>query len=479
MNVKEMTERVEAELRWAPNIQVHRTNVKDVLTDCYRELAEAYAWPWMRRTHPLWVFPDLTIANADLTRVSARSFEVATGALETAGLYAAEDAGVSGEWKRYLAGAVLDLADATLRDQGDGNWPIAPFEIENAEDSATGGQDTILFLDPRASITSLTGNEGSFVIKFPRVQLPVDCANVVEIRASDKRLVPPVSYRDGLALAERSGSSPSLWWADTGLDLRTAEWRFPIGKLTPAAPVARSVSAYGLRNDAIFDDPPLTVQGAAGNLPSKTYEVFLAWWWAGRLSPASRKVRTRVTTGGIEITSALPAMPDTSYGRRLTVWFGPEGGPYYLHAMLTTATTTTVADITDLPAQQLYQTVRWDEAHPGGDYKYIRLYPRPATVERFEVTYIPILRPLRDETDEPEFDSSFHDVLVWQATERLAAQSNATKRASTARTIANDRYRALRRRYGMHEAARTVRRGFDEEAWPVILQPPSINWQGE
>lgn len=479
MNVKELTERIEYELRWAPSIQSHRSMVAGVLTDTYRELAEAYTWPWMVAKAPLWVFPDLTIANANLTRLSARSFELATDALMDAGAYAAEDAGVSGEWKRALAGALFDLADPTLRDQGNGNWQLAPFEVENVEDSATGGKDTVLFLDPRCNITAITGNEGSYKLKVVRYQLPADCANVLRIRNSDNTPLNPLRTQDALRITEQTGSPPRSWYNDTGLELRLPEWRFPIGKLTPASPVARSLTAYGLRNDAVFASPPVSLVAANGNLPLDTYEVFCAWWWAGRLSPASAKVELRCTTGGITVATA-PVLPDNSYGRRLTVWYGRRGGPYYLHEMATTATQAVWTDITDLPATELFQTVRWDEARMGSGYRYIRIHPRPAAVERMEVDYIRRFRPLVDPTDEPEFDGAFHDVLVWSAVMKIAAQQNAEGRLRSAEVLYRERYTALRRRYGIDDRHRLVRASFETGGTTglPVQDFPEIDWQG-
>jgi hypothetical protein len=482
VNVVELTQRIEDYTRHAPNVNAHTRSVRRSLSESYRDICETFTWPFLVRKAPLWMLPDLELANAAVTRLTARSFSITNAALVSAGLYATEDAVVSGEFKRLLPGALFDLTDTTLRADGNGNWPYAPFEVEFAADDGT---STVIFLDPRCDITTLTGDEGTYTIKFPRYQLPVDAANVIRLRNDDGHEVIPLRPDEVARLDDRTGQRPSHWYRDEGLDLRFPPWALSSGGLTPATPQGRTSAIYGLRNDAAWKDTPFTATSAgAGSMATGQYEVFVAWWYAGRLSPPSPKVTVSVTGSSISLTS-LPALADATYGRRLTVWVGQKGenGPYYLASILAASNTTT-ASITAFPPQGAtvpFREVRWDEVYRGGTYHYIRPWPRPVDAERFELEYVARYRPLVADTDAPEFDEAFHDVLVYDTVFRLASQPGGDEKpARSVRFIRDERMRSLRRRYGVTDAHRLVRAPIDGAPIPGLALPEglSINWQG-
>lgn len=496
-NYGDILERVRYELRGLPNVRAARKNAEAVVSEVHRDICEAYEWPWLRQFRPVLLMPDIVIPNGSIIRVSDRTWTTTVAALATAmGLTTGVGTGSIAAYAAMLQGATFDLYDRTLLDEGDGNWSMGPFEVWAAlTDSTT----VTLLCDPRMEIDSKTGDEGDFVIRFPRMLLTSDIEQVLGVRLKSDRS-PLVAIRPDSAreLEEDRQGVPSCFWLDDGFRPRFAPGGVTATAHVPIAPVRNMIGAFGLQvappvgGSAPTKFSPGGFSAAAtnssGTLLAGTYRIFCTWLVAGRLSPPSEQVEVTVASPNdtIEITGS-PEAATADSGKRLLWWFSFNDGPFFLDQ--NTSTTSTLAlPMSDVPfgggtkvittnvdRTRDYAAIRWDEAYNGPSHRYLSVWPRPAEVREAEVEVVVRGRELIDPTDVPLLPQPFLDCIVWEAARRIAAVQNADAGTmDRCKEMADTRMDALRRRYGAHDAVRIQRdvHGVDDHRrvmWPDII----------
>lgn len=496
-NLGDIIARVKHELRGLPNVQATRNNLRQLATEVQREIVEEHPYPFMRETRQFVLLPDfeLTQALCPLLEILSVSTErvFLTGRSVIAGALGVDDdmPAAAPELFERLNGATFDLADRTLRGLGDGNWQVGPFEIYAAGVSTTDTPSFVyLYLDDRAKFDSLTGDEGDFVIRFPRLLLDPSISEVLWLReratgAADLRAI---STRDGLTLEENRAGDPAVWWMDDGF-----RPRFGPGGVTATA--FAPLSAHRSANASLGRQLPVPVNAAAeatkfspggislatndsgsGTLPVGKYRVALAWLAAGRLSPMGAPLEASITASaptfkGLTLTGA-PVRPHGVEwnGWVRTVWVSRDDGPFYLYQTgapggataagpagfpAPSSDTILIYDPIDPSAMD---AIRWDDAYAGGQHKYLVVWPRPTTVRYFEMGVTRRPRALIEDVDVPHLPIEFNDLIVWEMCARIAAVQNAdSETARECRKIADRRLNALKSKFGMNRAVRHQR----------------------
>jgi hypothetical protein len=489
----ELVTAVMDELRYASTVLAQEKEIKRAISLAYQELAEERAWSWLNKTTTLWMIPDLTVANGDLTRLNDRSFAVTQGVIRAA--IGTEDALLGIDefdfHRMSLTGAEFDLADLTKRSLGSGVWGRAPFEVEYVRGTGVGTQEQF-WLDPRCRIAAITGNEGSFSFRFPRYRLPADCSRVERIHHwADRVPLTALDEESGAMLRPTTGSRPTHFWMDTvGLQPRRVPNDYPILALDEQDNAAMNDDAFGRRNRAPADHL-WSVSSPNGivdttKFPNGQYEIGIAWWYGNRWSPMSVKsleVDHSEGYGNIE-TAMLPTMmtggvASEQYGRRLATFASYEGGPFYLIAQNGTAAFTGGA-ITQNPLV-LHNPGTWrrhDEMYPPEGYQYVRVWPRPEVLTRFEVKYIARPRNLLGDGDVPELPTN-HDVIVYRAALRLMNRNDQGDAFVRTLRLERQAYARMCRRYGVEPHLRSTRGMIDDPAGLSSWPTPNLNYNGD
>lgn len=489
-NVGAIVEKIEHELRFAPNVKSHRRNIRQTLSAVHAAILGEFAWPFMQRVEPMLVLPDLTFTNAQVFRLTSRTWYITGASLATALGLLDGDATAISEYARLLHGATFEAADPQLAAEGlAGTWAKGPFEIEHATVD-TG--NTIFTLDPRFASTSKTGDEGDFVIKFPRYQLPPMTEQVVELRDRTTRArLTPITTQDAQALSATHTGRPTLWWPNAGLSLRYQPGDVKSTALTPVF-LARNKEAFGMQMDAPVSIAAATktapagfvataTNSGSGALPAGKYRVFLAWAVAGRLSPPSAIAEVTVASpnDSFDLTG-LPVLDEATRGRRLTVWVSFNEGPFYLDQDVDSTSAVGHPQYADPSRDDWYilvstgtwtkpwMNIRWDEVYRGPTPQYIGVWPRPAEPAELELVYRKAPRDLISDEDAPELPAVFNDLLVWETVKSMAVAHSDPKLMAMAKSLAADRMRALRTAFGMTDAVRQMRSQVD--------QPASVQW---
>ncbi len=462
MNLGEIVRDVGLELQYAPDLSSHRRDIRAVVNRVYQQLCRARPWPWLTRKRPLYGFPDLVIASQfgfPAGSTVPRFIQIAEAQLRGK-MYPADDAGAFNDIQIHLNNALFELNDAAKRDLGDGNWEEAPFIIERVIPAGSG--DVKFYLDPRANIVSFTGNEGAIRVSFPRTQLPVDCDSMIALTDDDGyplKPLPPQLERKRI-LDRQTAGTPGYVLEDGGAEVRFPEFVHP-GISAGVSPVNpnQTVDIYARENARIRTAIIGTAVNQAPNgLTAGTkYRAFVSWWYGNRFGPPSNTVEATMTATNktLRLTN-LPVLPSLDFGRVLGVFVAEGEGAFYLSSFQLVPTDSDF-DVTAMPTgQEALKPTRWDEVFPG-QYQYIRIYPRPTVMTRFELTYRARPRELIEDVDTPEFAEPFHHLLTWLAAadfsarsggdfhRRCTANAERVRRQLTARYFPQDRYAQLQK----------------------------------
>jgi hypothetical protein len=430
VNAAEIQARVEDQLQYAPDLLAYRRDIRRVITSVYAELCAQKAWPWLYRQEKILALPDLTIPNANLTRVGPRTFGISAASVwETAGMHSSLDTAAFEIYWPQLLGAELDLSDISNREQGTGNWPLAPFAIEHIITDSVGFP--LIVLDPRCNITALHANLGTYKVSFRRLRMPARCDQILAITDNENRTIealPPHLFRAMQEDPDRAGSGPCFFLPDGGFTPRLpAHTPGPYQlQISSATGVAGAEEARHDRNLPVYEDPPFTLAASngAGLLTGVTYRVFVCWVYAGRYGPASKIVSATPSGANLRLTlSSLPqaasaagtdGLGDT--GRRLAVFMSEGDHGPFVEMGTTAAGNDTSLIIATRPTAQLVSNPpklrRWDAVYPQGPYTYIRLWPRSDESRILTLTYLAKPLQLIHDVDEPELPEAFHRVLV-------------------------------------------------------------------
>jgi hypothetical protein len=491
--LKELVQQVKDELRFASTVLKQEIEIKRAISLEYQALADERAWSWLYKTTTMWAVPDLTIANGGLTRVNDRSFTVSQATIRAAvgtadALFGVDEFDFH---RMMLTGAEFDLADTSLRSSGNGVWGRAPFEVENVKNSV--GTTEQFWLDPRCRITSITGNEGSFIFRWPRYRLPSDCARLERIHHFDDRApLTALTEERGAELRPGTASRPTHFWMDTaGLQPRRVPMDFPELGLDETDNAAQNDDNFGRRNRAPNDEL-WSVSSTAGSavttfFKNGTYEIGIAWWYANRWSPMSVRSLTIDWADGYGniLPTVLPPMltagvASANYGRRLGVFASRNGGPFYLITQGGAADFVGGSSITQNPLALDNPGTwrRYDEMYPPEGYQYVRLWPRPTALTRFEAKYLGRPRNLLGDTDVPELPTN-HDVIVFRAALRLMNRNDQPEAFRRTSKLAEDAYTRMCRRYGVEPHLRSTRGMIDQAAGLSSWPSPNINYNGD
>jgi hypothetical protein len=490
MVLKEMVQGVRDELRLASTTLPAEREIRKLLSLEYQALAGEQAWSWLTKTTTIWMIPDLTIANGGLTRVNDRSFTVSQATIRAA--VGTQDSLLGVDefdfHRMLLTGAEFDLADTTLRSSGSGVWGRAPFEVEYVKNSV--GTVEQFWLDPRCRITALTGNEGSFIFRWPRYIMPADCARILRVQNFDDRSrLLALNEEQGGALVPTTGARPTHFWMDAaGLQPRRVPRDYPALGLDETDPAAND-DAFGRRVRAPHDQL-WTVANTAGTatateFPNGTYEIGIAWWYGNRWSPLSVKplVIDQALGYGNIVPTVLPSMmsagaASSQYGRRLGVFASYNGGPFYLITQGGAADYTGVSAITQNPLA-LHNPGAWkrhDEMYVQGGYQYVRIWPRPTSLLRYEVTYHGRPRELIAPGDEPELPQH-HDVIVLRAALRMLSRNDQPDAFRRVSALADVAYKRLCKRYAVEPHLRPQKGRVDGRG--MVIPTRTIDWSGD
>lgn len=412
-NVEELRERLGDQLQYAPDLKAYRKDARRILSDANEAIQLAHVWPWRRKKRALWVFPDVSIANANWSIAAGRAFSINAATVLSGKMYAAEDAAVGARFQEQLTQAELDLEDRSKRALGTGNWQDAPFAVV---DATTGTGALTLYPDHRAGITAKTGAEGNLVLRWRRYLMPAECSEVLGIVDDDNRPLTAVTAANVRRLAvdrDATGQRPTHFFTDGGFDTRhQAQPSFENNGWD-----GRSEQQYETENEPIRSDPPFvaTATNTAPNglLASTEYRVIVCWYYGGRYGPPSKVVTVSTTSANKAIAlTGLPA-PPANYGRQLAFFLAEGEGAFYLTGYKDSATYDIASRVIDQTAD--YRTVRWDDVNPDGPYTYVRPWPRSDTYRRLEVEYVARPRQLLEDTDVPQLPKEFHLAVLHQA----------------------------------------------------------------
>lgn len=440
------------ELRYAPDLEVQRIDDREVINRAYEKLARMRPWPWLLRRAPIYLFPDLTIANDEVIASAGygpRTLQLSGTTLAGLGMFDVADAGSSELLHPYLCGAEFDLADRDLRGEGGSNWPEAPFVIEHVSVSSA----PLRFqLDPRASL-SLDPADGDYVIRFPRVRLPADVDQVVALRDADGVKLTPVPSGSETRWHRGQPAGRPVWLLeDPGHAPRFPPTVYP-GLSASGASVNAGQSPFLYQRENL--PVSKTISGAVvagGDLAANVkVRAFVCWWYADRFGPPSNVVSVTTTDSNKTVRlSALPVLETSGaqieYGRRLAVFAAEGESAFYLRGfVLTTDATFDIDEPISTPTAAI-RPARYDEVFPG-EYQYIRVHPRPTSMQQLELEYKGKPRQLIEATDRPEFERAYYDTILWLACLEASAKHADSSFFARCDKLAGESYARLNARY--------------------------------
>lgn len=477
-NLRRLMEIVQDQLSHRPDTAEWRRKLVEKLDAVNRRFCgdPEYDWPWMRRIATLPMYPDIDmpLGVGGMTRKigwGARTFDIPLSRLDGV-MYPESEASLWLEHHQaFEQGGEVLLADRSLDPVPGlteyGNWAYAPFAIEYAIPTsgiAPSPANVTIQLDPRAYVPALSGAEGNVRIRWPRRLLPADCASVIAVRdASGRRLRPMDQAQLSLSEADRDRiGEPVYMLEDYGVDLRALPRAHPSSAMAATPHHTHSPYSWERENWSVEETPSIALftDGGSTVKTNTAHYVIVSWYYAGKYGPPSRPLYIKTTTtNGIRLSNLK--MPPASgaqfeYGRRLSVWMREgELGPYVLKGFVTDPSAVTYDIITNngAPSDQRLRMPRWDEHYYDDMPKYIRIYPRPGSFQRYEVEYRAHPRALLSDVDVPEIDGP-QSIIAYLAASELAASMGGDPGPSL--SLAAQDLRKLLARAGL--ADRTERR---------------------
>jgi hypothetical protein len=452
MNVRQIMSLVEEELRHSPNLGEWRNALRSKINSVNREFCGSteHKWPWMVRRQELIVYPDLTLPLGGGGGVfkkggwGDRTLDIPINLLRGV-MYSVDSSDFWREHQTALGfGAEMELADRTLDPPtsaiSHANWAYAPFAIELVVPSsgiAPSSANVTVQLDPRANIEAINGDEGDVAIRFRRRLLPADCSSLIAVRNEQgMKLRPLTPAQCAMSETDRNRiGTPCYVLEDGGME-RVAITAYPgvhvgLANNHPVSnPFLQQRDTWPVRETIALANGP----GGGSCLSSTRHRVILSWFWGGRYGSPSKPAEYTTGVGENTIRVSGYRLPPTSganheYGRRLSVWMAEavagsttEFGAYMLKGFITaTAATYDITESNANPADSRLRLPRWDEQFYDGLPKYIRIYPRPTAMARYEIEYRAFPRELIEDTDKLEIDGP-HEVVAWKVAAELIGQ---------------------------------------------------------
>jgi hypothetical protein len=427
MNLGQIRQAVENETRHFPDLPSHRADLNAVINRVYTAFCNSRTWSFMQRTALLHSFPDLSLPNASVSG----NLLLGPRALILPELYDLpvpmyRATAQSDYFDTLLVGAEFGLAaDSVVQ----GPWVIEQVISR----SVAGVSGPIVALDPRADFSGGKPS-GDFVIRFPRLQLPPDVMTVLSLDSDDGRPIrslSPIEQRRHLNPADANRPSTSGWFLeDFGHENRIAPVHIDLFlDSTSRSPFVSQREVWPVRETIGLTFSEASGTPTAEQIPADTrVRVFACWFWAGRFGPPSNIVED--TTSGDINTVTVTGLPQLSpgettiqYGRRVAIFMAEGEGAFFLRAFHNNPNSQTQTILTRNVAGNAEPGLRfprYDEIVPPGSYKFIRITPRPAALERVSLSYQAHPRQLIEDTDAPEIPDN-HEILVWLALADLLA----------------------------------------------------------
>lgn len=484
---------LETEFQYAPEILAHRADFRNIVRRNHDALSREERWSWLWDSRPVVALPDMTFiaGSGGITKTIGggdRSFNIARIPLQAA-IGAANP--INPAILEAMNNGLMNIT-ATDKTLGNGNWELGPFSIERMQIQSPDTAWTLnsFDLDPAAVITSFVGDEGGVKLSFPRIQLPVECDQLITVK--DQNGVPltaisPREAREKLWTRTSSGSTPAFVVEDQGFDLpdpRFLQTQNATGGVHP-----RTSPFSAQRENWPFNET-FTLSDSAGTgtfVIGTQVRVFCSWFYGNRFGPPSAvQTFTIADHQGIKL-NGLPVLPQTTatfeYGRRIAVFVSQDEGAFYFRGFQTSPTATTLEILLGNrdPASTGVglRHARWDELF--GTYKYIRLYPTVSSMLRLNIEYWRRPRQLVEDTDAPEFDDAFHDLIVWRSCLDLASRPNMGTAEMVQRFQANyDRqFSAYCTRYLPSERYSGSQKGMIGQQRRLAPLFRSVDWHGD
>lgn len=494
MNFGEIQRRVGFEMAHYPQVLGHRDDNRGVINRVNKRFLNAYEWPFMLRKAPIYSFPDLTIPNANVSKSAGRGDRSLLlpdmDTIPTPPMYDPELTSEFAFWDAQLTGAEMDLVTHPATGNS-ANWDDGPFTIEMVIELGA-GPGPVVQLDPRATFTALSANDGPYIIRFPRILLPADVQQVSAVRTPEGRelfALTPSEQRRVILEPNHTSGSPRWMLEDQGHQPTRPVWVDPFfaGQVSghSATPFIYQRETWPLRETVSIS---FTTPGGAEIPASTRIRVFCCWFWSGRFGPPSNIAESTTASAGGPFAVAVtgyPQLPTSGafieYGRRVAIFMAEGEGAFFLRGfvMAPATPTTTITTRNFTSSTPGLRFPRWDEVYPDGPYQYMRIWPRPTAMTRLEVEYWARPRELIEDTDSPEFPDN-HDVLVWLTVAELLASPryNNPQAAAGAMAMAKTYERPLIMR-AFPKGQYKVRRGqVDRRLRDGVVIPPDLDYLG-
>lgn len=410
MNLKEIRERVEDALTYAPGVESHRIKLNRRINDAQKEILTFRRWTFRQRIVELLMMKDRVIANADWSVPSndrALDFPLPTGWTL-----------LNVEW---LAGHICVLPWEPAQSAGTGVHD--EFIIERA--TLTGTTVTII-PDPRYS--GLPTGKGSITdditLKFLRYRMPNTFSEIQGV----------------MDRAEDFGEIRQLdLWRERAFMLNASDdpgrpVRFLIDPNYPD--VAETRSGFENRFHGNDIEPPVQqlvgVENGAGSLELlATYTYKISWVYSNMISGPGPEVSVTLTGANQRIDlSNLDAITTTGgedFGRTRYVWRRKGEGPWFFHGELpdpSIAVFTDTGTFNPLTADPILY-IRERDRERAGHYHFIRFWPRTDTDRTVEVRYLARPAELVDDSDVPGLPDEYHPIIVHKTVLDISAAFDA------------------------------------------------------
>lgn len=418
MNLSQIRERINNELRYSPNSQSYKDDVVSVINDVYQAICGSQKWTFLEHIIDFPIYSNITVT-------------------------------VTSQTGEFIANFTEDIGDTLQPGDDEHHYTSGhTFVTAGGDEYAInrgGASSSYLHIPDTGAGTNLLGTG---TIRFDRYILPYDCIDVLGI-------VSRTDLRGEVFLVDRSAERHLLLNPDDspGLSL-----------------------AFILDNAQELRGPRQEVTAASDNgdtLTAGTYTYFYVFKARGLLSPISNRVS--FTSDGTD-TAELSGFEDTEVGGdavgiQKLIYRDNAGDGIFRYASEISDGTVTLID-TDF---SLNEDRVWDDRGPA---RTIRFYPRPSTDRTLELRYLRKPRRLAHENDVPFIPVEFHELLVHRVMEQIAARSGGTELLGLHRRLGDELENRMKRRYLTQSAANRARNEWGLRVNPRKLIKPTVTFNG-
>lgn len=412
MNLKEIRERVEDALTYAPGVESHRIKLNRRINDAQKEILTFRRWTFRQRLFELTLMKERVIANADWSIPSntrALEFPLPTG------------------WTRlnvdWLAGQTVLLPFAPADSNGTGLHD--EFIIESS--NLTGAGTTVTIIpDPRyPGLASKAGITDDITLKFLRYRMPASFSEAQGVmdRAEDFGEIRQLDlWRERAFMLNNSD--------DPGRPVRFL--------IDPNYPDFVGTDNSGFENRYLGNDiePPIqtiaAAEAATGSLTALgTFTYKISWAYSNMISGAGPETKITLTganrTVNLTNLDAITSTGGEDFGRERIVWRREGEGPWFQFTVIADPSVTIFTDtgaIQPVSGNPLLYVRERDRARAGA-YHFIRFWPLTDTDRTVELRYLARPADLVDDSDIPELPDEYHPIIVHKTVLDISAAFDA------------------------------------------------------